>query len=84
MTKRYRGEAAASFFIVGLGQLLKGEEKRGLILILFFYFVLPAAIYLSLLISAWLFLLVLGAAVIFGIALWAYNVWDALKHEKIV
>jgi len=71
-------EAIFSVFIVGLGQIIKGEGKKGLILILLFYFTLPAAVYLSLLINPYLFLINLGLALIFGIVLWIYNVWDAL------
>ena len=78
---KYKLEALASFFIVGLGQIIKGESKKGLLLILVFYLGLPALIYFSLLISAYLFLLVLGVALISGIILWVYNVWDALTHE---
>ena len=78
---KYKLEALASFFIVGLGQIIKGESKKGLLLILVFYLALPALIYFSLLISAYLFLLVLGVALISGIILWVYNVWDALTHE---
>jgi len=84
MKKKYWIEALASFLVVGLGQILKGEGKKGLKLMLIFYFALPAAIYLSLLINAYLFLIILGFALISGIILWGYNIWDALKHEALV
>jgi hypothetical protein len=74
----------ASVFVVGLGQIFKGESNKGLKLILAFYFVLPALVYLSLAINAYLFLLVLGGALFSGIILWAFNVWDAAAHETFV
>ena len=81
---RYRSEAFASFLVVGLGQIIKGEGKKGLEFLLAFYFVLPVIIYASLLISAYLFLMVLGFALLFEIFLWGYNVWEAYTHEAIV
>jgi hypothetical protein len=83
MKKKYWREALASFFVVGFGQLLKGEGEKALRLILFFYFILPSIVYLSLQINGLLFLLVLALAVISGIGTWAYNVFDALKHETL-
>lgn len=79
--KRHLDKAIASFFVVGLGQLLKNEGKKGLKLILFFYFALPSLIYLALMLNAYLFLLSLGVALIAGFALWIYGINDALKHE---
>lgn len=84
MKKRHVREALASFFVVGLGQILKGEGKKGLNLILIFYFALPSAIYLSLMLNAQLFLLIMGISLISGIIIWIYNIWDALTHETIV
>lgn len=84
MKKRYRMEALASIFVVGLGQILKGEGEKGLKLILVFYFFLPAAVYVSLLLNAYLFLIVLGLALTAGIILWAYNIRDAYIHETVI
>jgi len=85
--KFYFLEAIFSVGIVGLGQAIKGDGKKGIILLLLFYFALPATIYLSLLINAYLFLSVLGFGMIFAIILWAYNVGDALlrriEHAEI-
>lgn len=75
------GEALASFLVVGLGQIIKGEGEKGLRLILAFYFVLPSLVYLSLMINAYLFLMVLGFSLIAGIILWLYNWVDALKNQ---
>jgi hypothetical protein len=84
MKKRHRMEALASVFVVGLGQILKGEGKKGLKLILAFYFFLPAAVYVSLILNAYLFLIALGLALIIGILLWIYNIRDAYIHETLV
>ena len=70
----------ASFFVVGLGQVLKGEGKKGLMLLLIFYLALPALIYLSLMLDAYLFLSALGVCFLSGIIIWVYNFWDALTH----
>jgi hypothetical protein len=84
MKSKYWPETIASFFIVGLGQILKGEGRKGLLLLLTFYLVLPSLVYLSLMLSAYLFLVTLGLSLLCGIILWAFNLWDALKHETIV
>ncbi|MGB9612836.1 MAG: hypothetical protein ACPL4K_01485 [Candidatus Margulisiibacteriota bacterium] len=84
MKNKHWLEAGASFFIVGLGQIIKGEGKKGLIFILIFYFVLPTATYLSLMVNAYFFLLVFSFSLIFGIIFWLYNIWDALKHETVI
>lgn len=70
--------ALSSVFIVGLGQILRGDGKKGLLLILFFYFTLPALIGLALLINGYLFLYTLGIAIICGTILWIYSIGDAL------
>jgi hypothetical protein len=70
--------AMCSALVVGLGQIIKGEGEKGVVLLLTFYFVLPAAVYLSLIINPYLFLSVLGFSTIFGIMLWIYSMGDAL------
>lgn len=70
--------AVFSALVVGLGQIIKGEGKKGLALLLAIYFVLPAVVYLTLLVNGYLFLYVLGFSLISGIILWAYNIMDAL------
>lgn len=74
-------EALASLLVVGLGQIIKKEGDKGLKLMLFFYLGIPTAIYVALLINGYLFLLALAIALMSGIILWIYNVWDALNHE---
>jgi len=76
--KRHYLEAACSLFVTGLGQIVKGESKKGLKILLCFYFVLPGAAYAALIINGYLFLLILGLAILTGITLWTYSVWDAL------
>ncbi|MBU1026958.1 MAG: hypothetical protein KKA31_04435 [Candidatus Margulisbacteria bacterium] len=70
--------AICSILVVGLGQLFKGETKKGVLLLLAFYFTLPALVYVSLIIDGMLFLYVLGFAIISGIILWIYSIADAL------
>lgn len=84
MKTRHWLEMLCSFFIVGLGQIVKGEGDKGLKLILAFYFVLPAAVYVSLIVNPYLFLTVLGLAIIAGLTLWAYNLFDAFSHEPLI
>ncbi len=76
--KFYFIQAICSVLVIGLGQIIKGESKKGVILLLTFYFFLPAIVYISLLINAIYFIYVLGLAIIFGIILWIYSIGDAL------
>jgi hypothetical protein len=70
-----------SLLLIGSGQILKGEGKKGLKMLLFFYFFLPAMVYLSLFLSGAIGLTVLGVAVIAALVLWLYNIFDALTNE---
>jgi hypothetical protein len=83
MKKRYFWPAFASFFVVGLGQVIKGEGTKGLLLVLAFYFAIPGLIYLTLMINAYLFLTTLGAGIICGAVLWFNNLFDAWTHETL-
>ena len=74
------GAAFWSALIVGLGQILKGEGKKGLVLILLFYLAAPSLFYLSLLLGDLIFLPVFSLLVILEISLWVFNIWDALKN----
>jgi hypothetical protein len=73
--------ALCSFFIIGLGQIVKGEGKKGLLLLLAFYFALPVLLGTSLLINGYLFLYMLGAATICAIIIWTYSVGNALLKK---
>ena len=68
-----------SLLVVGLGQVLKGEGKKGLLLILLFYLTFPTMLYLSLMLGDLIFLSVFSLIVVLEISLWIYSVWDALK-----
>jgi TM2 domain-containing membrane protein YozV len=70
--------AIFSALIIGFGQIIKGDSRRGLVWILLFYFFFPALIYASFLISTYLFVAMLGVAVIVYPLFWLYNVLDAL------
>ena len=84
MPSKHWPEALASLLVVGLGQIVKGEGDKGLKMMLIFYLAMPASLYVALLISGYLFLLTLALVMICGAMLWAYNVWDAFKHEPLV
>lgn len=71
--------ALASTFVVGLGQILKGDSEKGIKFLLLFYFALPAIFYFSLLISGAIFLLVFGIGLVFAVIFWGYNIIDAYK-----
>ncbi len=75
--KLYPLAGLCSIFIAGSGQIVKGESDQGVMLLLLFYFVLPAIVYTSLMFTGIFFPYILGFSIIFGIILWFYNVWDA-------
>ncbi len=82
MKKRtYPGPAVFSALVIGLGQVIKGESKKGLRWILLFYLLLPALTYTSLILSAYLFLLMIALDVIAYPVFWVYNINDAYKRE---
>lgn len=70
---------ACSFFLVGLGQLVKGEGEKAVKFMLLFYFALPALLYASLMVSGGIFLVVFGVITVFAIIFWAYNIFDAYQ-----
>ena len=78
MEEKHFPEAIASLLVVGLGQILKNEGRKGLLLLLTFYFVFPALVYASLIIHPFLFLIVLAFVGVSAIILWGYAVVDAL------
>jgi hypothetical protein len=75
-------EAIGSILVVGLGQIIKGESKKGLGLMLSFYFVIPAIVYVPLMFKSYLFIYLFGFSIISGIILWVYSVGDALLKKK--
>jgi len=78
MKKYHIFEALCSFFVVGLGQVVKGQGKKGLGWLLTFYFAFPAALYLSLIINGPFFMLVLPLTILSALALWLYSIIEAL------
>ncbi|MFH1826698.1 MAG: hypothetical protein ABH823_05360 [bacterium] len=72
-------EAICSSLIVGLGQIIKGDSRKGLVLILIFYFALPTLVYTSLMINGYVFLWCLTVTIITAIILWLYSIVDGLK-----
>jgi hypothetical protein len=79
--KRFYAHAFFSVLVIGLGQVIKGDSTKGLKWMLVFYLIFPFAIYASLLLNAYLFIAVLGTAVIVYPVFWLYNVVDALNHK---
>ena len=73
----------ASFLVAGLGQIIKGgasNNKKGLLILLYFYFVIPIFLYLTFAFgNTYLFLAFLGLAVILLPALWVFSIIDAIK-----
>ena len=70
--------AIFSLALVGFGQILKGESKRGLKWLLWFYLGIPCIIYASFMINAYLFIFVLAISVVIIPVFWTYNILDAL------
>lgn len=68
-----------SAFLVGGGQILKGETEKGLKFLLSFYFGMPMLLYVTLSFSGALFLVIFGVSIIFAIIFWIYNIWDASR-----
>lgn len=77
----YYWEALISLLIVGLGQIIKGEGKKGVALLLGYYLVIPATIYLALLITGFIFPYLFCFLVILAIILWGYSIFDALMER---
>jgi len=76
-------EALASLLVVGSGQIIRGETNKGILILLTFYFLLPALLYGTLLINGEIFVMVFGICVVSAIILWLYSIGEALlKNEK--
>ena len=79
--KKYFIPALFSIFIAGLGQALKGDSKKGLKIMLWFYFGLPLVAMLSMIINSYLFLIVSAIIVILYPIIWTYNILDAFTYQ---
>ena len=79
--KKYAAAAVFSFFIAGFGQIMKGDNKKGLKIMLWFYMGLPAIIVGTFLLNPYVFLMVLAVLVIFYPVFWIMNVIDAYSAQ---
>jgi len=70
-----------SIFIIGLGQIIKGDSEKGLKWLLFAYAGIPMIIYTSFIINTYLFLFLLSITVVVYPIFWVYNVLDALSKK---
>jgi hypothetical protein len=80
--KKYLFPAIFSALVVGLGQMVKGESKKGLKLMLWFYLGFPVIIYGSLLLNSYLFLAVFAVFVVIYPVIWSLNVIDAYSKQR--
>ena len=82
---KYYLPALLSFFVIGLGQLVKGDSRKALLWFLLFYIFIPGLLYASLMLHAYAFILIACAAVIVYPVFWLYNVLDAfLSRPEII
>lgn len=79
--KKYQLPALLSFFVAGLGQIIKGDAKKGLKIMLWFYLGLPLLLYGAMLLNAYIFLVMLAFSVVFYPVFWALNIVDAYSHQ---
>jgi len=79
-TRKYIVPALLSFAVVGLGQIIKNDEKKGILYLLNFYFSIPLFLYTILLFCRGeTFLVTLAISIIIAISFWIYNIVDAYK-----
>ena len=78
---KYVTPAIFSFFMIGLGQIVKGDSDRGLKWVLFFYLFYPLLIYVTLMINARIFVATMAVGVIVYPVFWLYNVYDAYNRK---
>ena len=74
-------EALLSALVIGLGQIIKGDSGRGLKMILWFYLVLPALLFILLYLNGFLFLIFFTICLFLYPIAWIYNIYDAAKGE---
>jgi hypothetical protein len=79
--KKYRVPAILSALVAGLGQIIKGDAKKGLKIMLWFYLGFPILIIISLLLNAYLFLMVFAVFVLIYPLIWALNIFDAYSSQ---
>jgi TM2 domain-containing membrane protein YozV len=69
-----------SLLVVGMGQVYLEKSNKGLILCLAFYLGIPFFLLFFLNFASYLFPAALGTALVAGLGLWGYGVWDTLKN----
>jgi len=79
--KKYLVPAVASAAVAGLGQVFKGDAGKGLKIMLWLYLGFPMIIFGSLLLNAYIFLLVFAAFVILYPVIWVFNIIDAYSTQ---
>ena len=79
--ERYLWPAIASILVAGSGQILKGEGKRGLKIMIWFYMGLPIIIFGMFMLNPYLFLMAFAAMVVIYPAFWIYNIMDAYSSK---
>ena len=79
--KKYYVPAFVSAAVAGLGQVFKGDAKKGLKIMLWFYLGFPIIIFGSLLLNAYLFLMVFAVFVVLYPVVWALNIFDAYSTQ---
>ena len=79
--KKYYMPAFVSAVVAGLGQVFKGDAKKGFKIMLWFYLGFPIIIFGSLLLNAYLFLLVFAVFVVLYPVIWALNIFDAYSTQ---
>jgi len=73
-----------SALVAGLGQIMKGDAKKGLKIMVWFYLGFPILIYGALLLNAYVFLLIFAAFVVIYPVVWVMNIIDAYSaHMQI-
>jgi len=79
--KKYYVPAFASAAVAGLGQVIKGDARKGLKIMLWFYLGFPVMIIGSLLLNAYLFLAVFAVFAVLYPVVWAFNIFDAYTTQ---
>jgi hypothetical protein len=79
--KKYIIPATLSALVAGFGQILKGEGRKGLKIMVWFYMGLPIIIFGTLLLNVYLFLAIFSVLVIIYPIFWAMNIFDAYSKQ---
>jgi len=79
--KKYLVPALLSVLVAGLGQVVKGDAKKGLRTILWMYMGFPIIIIGSSLLNAYIFLAIFATFVVIYPIIWALNIMDAYSTQ---